>query len=204
MDAVEGKVEHVVAALRAGEPVLLPTDTVYGLCGAADREEAALRLYALKGRSEAQPTAIVAATVEDLYAALPELRGNPAVDVLLPGPYTLVLPNPSRRYRWLTGHRTDAIGVRVPALPEATKRVVSAVGCVLATSANDPGGPNPVELGDVPQRIRDGCGAELDLGPLPGVPSTVIDFTGAEPFVIRDGAVPAADAIARVRSASAQ
>ena len=67
---------------------------------------------------------------------------------------------------------------------------------MLATSANDPGGPNPVTLDDVPRRIRDGCGAELDLGPLPGTPSTVLDLTGAEPRVLREGAVPAADAAA--------
>jgi L-threonylcarbamoyladenylate synthase len=91
--------------------------------------------------------------------------------------------------------------VRVPELPEASRRVVDAVGCVMATSANDPGGANPASLADVPQRIRDGVAAELDLGPLPGTPSTVIDFTHDEPLVIRDGAAPAADAIARVQSA---
>jgi tRNA A37 threonylcarbamoyladenosine synthetase subunit TsaC/SUA5/YrdC len=78
---------------------------------------------------------------------------------------------------------------------------VAAVGAVLATSANDPGGPSPATLDDVPQRIRDGCGAELDLGPLPGTPSTVIDFTGSEPYVIREGIAPAAEALARVRAA---
>jgi tRNA A37 threonylcarbamoyladenosine synthetase subunit TsaC/SUA5/YrdC len=119
----------------------------------------------------------------------------------LPGPYTLILPNPAQRFRWLTGVRTEAIGLRVPELPEAARRVVEAAGCVLATSANDPGGPNPVTLDDVPQRIRDGCAAELDLGPLPGTPSTVIDFSRDEPFVIREGIVPAAEAIARVQSA---
>ena len=50
----------------------------------------------------------------------------------------------------------------------------------------------------VPQRIRDGCGAEVDLGPLPGTPSTVIDFTGSEPFVIREGIVPAAEALSTI------
>jgi tRNA A37 threonylcarbamoyladenosine synthetase subunit TsaC/SUA5/YrdC len=121
----------------------------------------------------------------------------------LPGPYTLILPNPAQRFRWLTGVRTEAIGVRVPELPEASRRVVEAAGCVMATSANDPGGPNPVTLDDVPRRIRDAVAAELDLGPLPGTPSTVIDFTHDEPLVIRDGAVPAADAIARVQAALA-
>jgi L-threonylcarbamoyladenylate synthase len=75
---------------------------------------------------------------------------------------------------------------------------VSAVGAVVATSANDPGGPNPARLDDVPERIRAAVGAELDLGALPGTPSTVIEFTGPEPYVIREGVVPAAEALSTI------
>jgi L-threonylcarbamoyladenylate synthase len=200
-----GDVERVIDAVTAGQPVLLPTDTVYGLVTSAEREDYARRVYRLKGRDATQPTALLAASVEQLFECVPELQGRSEVIVraLLPGPYTLILPNPARRFRWLTGLRSDAIGVRVPELPEAARRVVEATGCVMATSANDPGGPNPVTLGDVPQRIREGCSAELDLGPLPGTPSTVIDFSRDEPLVIRDGAAPASEAIERVRSALA-
>jgi L-threonylcarbamoyladenylate synthase len=198
-----GDVELVITAVKAGEPVLLPTDTVYGLATSAEREDYATRVYRLKGRDATQPTALLAASIENLLECIPELGGRSDVILrtLLPGPYTLILPNPARRYRWLTGVRTDAIGVRVPELPELARRVVDGAGCVMATSANDPGGPNPASLDDVPQRIREAVAAELDLGPLPGTPSTVIDFTRDEPFVIRDGAAPAADAIARVQSA---
>jgi L-threonylcarbamoyladenylate synthase len=198
-----GDVELVIDAVKAGEPVLLPTDTVYGLATSADREDYATRVYRLKGRDVIQPTALLASSIEQLFGCVPELRGRSDVIVrtLLPGPYTLILPNPARRFRWLTGVRTDAIGVRVPELPGLARQVVDAAGCVMATSANDPGGPNPASLDDVPQRIREAVAAELDLGPLPGTPSTVIDFTRDEPFVIRDGAAPAADAIARVQSA---
>jgi tRNA A37 threonylcarbamoyladenosine synthetase subunit TsaC/SUA5/YrdC len=80
--------------------------------------------------------------------------------------------------------------------------VLEAVGCVAATSANDPGGPDPVSLDDVPTRIRSGCAAELDVGRLPGIASTVLDFTGPEPQVLREGAAPSAEALARVRAAS--
>jgi L-threonylcarbamoyladenylate synthase len=198
-----GDVQHVIDAVQAGEPVLLATDTVYGLVTSAHREEYATRVYRLKGRNPTQPTALLASSIENLVECIPELDGRSDVIVraLLPGPYTLILPNPARRFRWLTGVRTDAIGVRVPDLPEASRRVVAAAGCVMATSANDPGGPNPVSLDDVPQRIRDAVAATLDLGPLLGTPSTVIDFTHDEPLVIREGVVPAADAIARVQSA---
>jgi L-threonylcarbamoyladenylate synthase len=199
-------IERAVAALRAGEPVLLPTDTVYGLCAAADSEAPTRKLYRLKGRSDAQPSQLIAASLEGLYDALPELRGEAGdvVRALLPGPYTLVLPNPARRFRWLNGTRMDTVGVRVPKLPEATRRVIETVGAVVATSANDPGGPNPTTLDDVPARIRAGCGAEVDAGRLPGTPSTVLDLTAADPFVLREGVVPAVEALARVRSARAQ
>jgi L-threonylcarbamoyladenylate synthase len=198
-----GEAHRVIAALEAGLPVLLPTDTVYGLATSAQREDYATRVYRLKGREATQPTALLAPSIEVLFDCLPELDASARtiVRALLPGPYTLILPNPARRFRWLTGVRTDAIGVRVPVLPEAVQRVVEAVGCVMATSANDPGGPNPVTLDDVPQRIRDAVAAELDLGPLPGTPSTVIDFSRDEPLVIREGIASAADAIARVQSA---
>ena len=198
-----GEAQRVIAALEAGQPVLLPTDTVYGLATSAQREDYATRVYRLKGREATQPTALLAPSIEVLFDCLPELDASARtiVRALLPGPYTLIVPNPARRFRWLTGVRTDAIGVRVPVLPEAVQRVVDAVGCVMATSANDPGGPNPVSLDDVPQRIRDAVAAELDLGPLPGTPSTVIDFSRDEPLVIREGLASAADAIARVQSA---
>lgn len=204
--ATDGDVERVVEAIRAGRPVLLPTDTVYGLVTSAARAEYTWGLYDLKGRDRAQPTALLAASVEDLFACVPELRAGAGaisneliINELLPGPYTLVLPNPAQRYSWLTGTRPDAIGVRVADLPELAARVVGAVSCVTATSANEPGEPSAATLDDVPGRIRAACAAELDVGPLTGRPSTVIDFTGAEPVVIRDGAASAADAIARVR-----
>jgi L-threonylcarbamoyladenylate synthase len=202
---IDGDVERVIEAVKAGKPVLLPTDTVYGLATSAYREDHATRVYRLKGRDETRPSALMAASLEELFECVPELRGRSGLiaRTLLPGPYTLILPNPALRFRWLTGTRTDAIGVRVPELPEPARRVVEAAGCVMATSANDPGGPDPATLDDVPQRIRQAVAAELDLGRLPGTPSTVIDFTGDEPYVIRDGVAPAADAIARVQSALA-
>jgi L-threonylcarbamoyladenylate synthase len=202
---IDGDVERVIDAVKAGQPVLLPTDTVYGLVTSAYREDHAARVYRLKGRDETRPSALMAASLEGLFECVPELRGRSGViaGTLLPGPYTLILPNPALRFRWLTGTRTDAIGVRVPELPEPSRRVVEVAGCVMATSANDPGGPDPATLDDVPQRIRQVVAAELDLGRLPGTPSTVIDFTGDQPYVIRDGVAPAADAIARVQSALA-
>ena len=185
-----------VAALRAGLPVLLPTDTVYGLVSASG-ERAARTLYELKGRARSQPTALLAVSIDALLAAVPELDAD-QLGKLLPGAFTLVVPNPAGRFPWLTGGTAGPIGVRVPELPPETHRIVKTLGAVLATSANDPGGANPVTLDEVPQRIRDGCGAEVDAGTLSGEPSTVLDLTGAEPRVLREGAGPVAEALARI------
>jgi L-threonylcarbamoyladenylate synthase len=160
-------------------------------------EAAVSALYELKGRGAAQPTALLAASPEAAVAAIPELRGQ----ALVPGPFTLILPNPARRLPWLTGERPETIGVRVPELPAGARAVLDAVGAVAATSANLPGGPDPRRLEDVPSEIREGCAAAVDAGELPGTPSTVVDLTGSEPRVLREGAVPADEALARISEA---
>jgi len=160
-----------VAALRAGLAVILPTDTVYGLCALPEHEDV---LFELKGRDRSKPVALLAAEVEALVAAVPGLDPS-LLERYLPGPYTLVV---------------GAVGVRVPVLPPAAAEVVRAVGVVAATSANLSGGPEPRRVEDVPEEIRAACGAIVDAGELPGVPSTVIDLTGDEPRVLREGAGP--------------
>ena len=194
------EVEAAVGALRAGLPVVLPTDTVYGLCANAYSEESVRRAYELKGREPLHPSALLAGDVDMLLECLPELRGRVGaiLRALLPGPFTLVVPNPAGRYRWLTGERADTIGVRVPELPAPAEAVLSRAGLVMATSANLPGGPDPARLEDVPDKILEGCGAVIDAGELPGVPSTVIDLAGDEPRVLREGAVSEAEALKRV------
>jgi L-threonylcarbamoyladenylate synthase len=198
-------VERAVKALRSGQPVLLPTDTVYGLCASPYREEPVARLYRLKGRPETVPCALVCAEVEDLFECVPELRGRAGVLArsLLPGPYTLILPNPARRFRWLNGLALDTIGVRVPELEGPARVVVERLGAVAATSANRHGGIDPRRLDDVPAEIREACGAEIDGGELPGRPSTVIDLTGPEPRVVREGAGSAGEALRRLAAAAA-
>jgi len=187
-------------ALRAGLPVVLPFDTVYGLATEPHHEESTRRLYELKGRPPTQPTALVAASVDALRAALPELDLTGAWH-LLPGPLTLVIPNPAHRFPWLAGTNPDALGVRVPELTGATHAALTAVGAVVATSANRPGEPDPRRLEDVPQELRAGAAAVVDGGEVPGTPSTVVDLTGPEPRILREGAVPAAEVLRRLQAA---
>lgn len=198
-------VERAVAAIRAGEPVVIPTDTVYGLACTPYREEPVRALFALKGRPPEQPIALLAASLDWLLECVPELRGKAGViaRALLPGPYTLVLPNPAKRFPWLTGNRPDAIGIRVPEVAGPCRDVLDLVGVVAATSANRHGWPDPRRLEDVPDEIRK-IAAAVDGGELPGVPSTVLDLTSPEPRLLREGAAPAAEALARVEAVLAQ
>jgi tRNA threonylcarbamoyl adenosine modification protein (Sua5/YciO/YrdC/YwlC family) len=188
-------VDEAVEAIEAGEPVVLPTDTVYGLC---TKPDASAALSRLKGRDENQPIALLAADVDTLFDRIPELRDQATlVRALLPGRLTLILPNPAQRYDWLTGERHDAIGIRVPDLEGVAREIVERVGAVAATSANVHGGPDPRRLDEVPEEIR-AAAVLVDGGELSGTASTVVDLTGAEPKILREGAVPAAEVLERV------
>ena len=184
--------------------MVLPTDTVYGLCCDGYREPPFRRLTKLKGRPESMPVALLAADLDVVLDAVPEARGRGAIvaRALLPGPYTLVLPNPARRFRWLCGTTPEAIGVRVPELPPESRAVVDALGVLAATSANPHGENDPARVKDISPQILDGCGAVVDAGELPGTPSTVVDLTGPEPVVLREGAVSAEEALAAARRAA--
>lgn len=184
-----GAGSDAVAVLEAGGLVVLPTDTVYGFCAAPRIEAAVARINELKGRTK-QPIALVAASAQALVECVPELAGRwqKLLEALLPGPYTLVLPNPERRLPWLSPGREETIGVRVPELPELSRKVLERFGVVAASSANHHGEPDATTVEQIPAEIRAAAGAVLDGGELPGTPSTVIDFTGPEPVVLREGA----------------
>ena len=195
-------VDDAVAAIRAGKLAIVPTDTVYGLATTPYDEDAVRGLYLAKGRVEQQPTALVVRDLELLRECLPELDGAPerVARALLPGPYTLILPNPGRRFPWLAGSRPETLGVRIPGLAGPARDVLDRAGALVATSANLPGGPDPHTLADVPEQLRVAAAALVDGGELPGTPSTVIDLTGDEPVVLREGAVPADEALRVVAS----
>jgi L-threonylcarbamoyladenylate synthase len=196
-------IDEAVDAIQRRRAVILPTDTVYGLATTALHADAVRNLYRLKGRPATQPTALIAPDVEMLFELVPELRGRAGMVVrtLLPGPYTLVLPNPARRYSWLTGSNYETIGVRVPELPEPSAELLRRVSALAATSANKTGGADPSRLEDVPEELRSAVAAVVDGGDLPGVPSTILDFSGREPRVVREGAASGAEAIERTQSA---
>jgi L-threonylcarbamoyladenylate synthase len=180
--------ERVIAA---GGVAVFPADTVYGLACDPHAPAAVQRLYALKGRAPDKPAAVMFFDLDRALAALPELgpRTRAALQGLLPGGVTLLLPNPRRRYPLACGPDPDTLGLRVPLLP-ALRGVARPV---LQSSANAAGGADARQLDDVPAAIRAGADLVLDGGALPGTPSTVVDLRRYEDTgkwsVLRTGAV---------------
>ncbi|MDQ1438478.1 MAG: L-threonylcarbamoyladenylate synthase [Acidimicrobiaceae bacterium] len=169
------------AALRDGSVVALPTDTVYGLAADAAQPDAVERLFELKERPHDVQVPV-------LVADVPQARGlaviaSSAVEGLLerfwPGPLTVVL------------HRLDGSGTIGLRCPEhaVVRDLCRRVGPLATTSANRHGEP-PVTTAAGVLDLFEGAVAVVDGGTCAGTPSTVVDCTGPEPLLLRDGAVP--------------
>jgi L-threonylcarbamoyladenylate synthase len=160
---------------------VFPADTVYGLGCDPDSEPAVKRLYELKGRAPARPAAVMFFALDLALDALPELQPHErgALRALLPGPLTLLLPNPKRRYPLACGPDpvgSETLGLRVPSLPPKLAALAALERPLLQSSANISGGPEARRLAGVPTAIRAGADLVLDGGELPGIASTVLDL----------------------------
>lgn len=197
--------------IASGGVALFPTDTVYGVGCDPDSETAVRRLYELKGRPPERPSAVMFFDRDRALAALPELGDaeRRAVEALLPGRVSLLLPNRRRRFPLACapgGGDADTLGLRVPALSGALAALAAVPVAVMQSSANISGGADPRRLADVTERLLDGADLVLDGGELPGTPSTVVDLRDYELHrrwrVVREGAL-AVPAIARLLEAAA-
>jgi L-threonylcarbamoyladenylate synthase len=190
--------------IAVGGVALFPADTVYGLATEPDSREGVERLYRIKGRRPDKPAALMFFSVPLALAALPELPGTTraAVERLLPGALTLLLPNPARRFPLACGPTPEVVGLRVPRLSGALAPLAEMRWPVLQSSANLAGAPEARRLEEVDPRVRAGVDLVLDGGELPGTPSTVLDLTGYEQgswTIVRHGAVPEEDLAALLR-----
>jgi L-threonylcarbamoyladenylate synthase len=189
-------VETFERCIAVGGVALFPADTVYGLATEPDSAEGVARLYELKGRAPQRPAAVMFFRLELALAALPELPATTraALERLLPGGVTLLLPNPQRRFPLACADTPEVLGLRVPSLEGPLAPLGAVRWPVLQSSANRSGGPDARRVEDVDERVRAGVDLILDAGELPGTPSTVVDLTtydrDASFAILRDGAVP--------------
>lgn len=187
--------------LLAGGVAVFPADTVYGIACDPSSHAALARIYEMKGRPAAKPAAVMwfsPQAAADELTRLPQ-RTRQAAAALLPGPVTLLLPNPARRFPLAcepdgAGSVPPApLGLRVPAWPPQLAALALVQAPVLQSSANLSGDPPPRWLHEVPQPIRDAADLVIDGGELPGLASSVIDLqafeSGGTFAIVREGAI---------------
>jgi L-threonylcarbamoyladenylate synthase len=189
-------VETFARCISVGGVAVYPADTVYAVGTEPDSREGVERLYRMKGRPPDKPSAVMFFRLERALDALPELgsRTRKAVERLLPGALTLVLPNPARRYPLACGPSPERLGIRVPAFEGLLAPLAAMSWPVLQSSANRSGERDARRIADVDPSLREGADLVLDAGELPGTPSTVVDLSEYEDdgewAILREGAIP--------------
>jgi L-threonylcarbamoyladenylate synthase len=187
--SLEG-VDAAVQALRRGELVVLPTDTVYGLAADAFSPQAVGRLLEAKGRGRDMPTPVLVPsqrTLDGLVDAVPA-TARALVEAFWPGPLTLVLLH-AASLSWDLGETKGTVAVRMPLDPVALS-VLEQTGPLAVSSANRSGLPPAADAAEAARQLGTAVEVYLDGGPSgEPVPSTIVDLTGEVPRVLRLGAL---------------
>ncbi|OLE35793.1 MAG: hypothetical protein AUG48_09665 [Actinobacteria bacterium 13_1_20CM_3_68_9] len=184
--------EALERCVAGGGVAVFPADTLYGLGCDASNAAAIERIHSLKGRDEGKPSAVMffaPLAMRELLATLGP-RTRDALGALLPGPVTLVVDNPQRRYPLACRDRPERLGIRLVEGPLAGAR------CPLfQTSANRSGEPAPSRFEQIGEDILAGADLAIDGGELLGTPSTVVDLAALDSdgswSVLREGAMGA-------------
>lgn len=178
-------IDDLAQLLRKDAIALLPTDTIYGLHARAVSQGAIARLAEAKGREKEKPFVVVGASTEQLGKAgvFFPAETRTALDELWPGPLTAIVPltKPIAASRG-----ASTLAVRVPDL-DWLRNLAALTGPLASTSANISGEPPLFSPDELPGALRLALGAIVDRGRLEGKPSVIVDFTGTEPRVVREG-----------------
>ena len=175
-------IEEAVTVLHRDGLVVYPTETVYGLGADALSDHAVHRVYEVKGRPLGKPISVAVCDTEMLAAvAAPDDAAWEFIEAFLPGPVTVVVPVKSCLPPILSGGTGD-IGIRMPDHPVALELIAAFDAPITATSANLSGKPSPTTREEVTV-VYDFM---IDVGGLPGTPSTVVDLIGRQ--ILRPGA----------------
>ena len=209
-DAAAG-IAAAVAALRRGELVAMPTETVYGLAGDAGNAEAAGRIFLAKGRPRFNPLIV---HVPDIAAARAigefDRQAEELAKAFWPGPLTVVLPKrASAPVADLATAGLDTIAIRIPAHPVAQALLAAARMPIAAPSANRSGHVSPTTAAHVADDLGDRVSVILDAGPTDiGLESTIVGMTATAPVLLRAGGLARSEIEAvlgrRLRAATAK
>ncbi|WP_405084044.1 L-threonylcarbamoyladenylate synthase [Microbispora sp. NBC_01389] len=190
-DERTGGLTDATSAVRKGELVVLPTDTVYGIGADAFTASAVNALMEAKGRGRDTPLPVLVGTVRAANALVESLGtyGQDLVDTFWPGPLTLIL-RANRSLSWDLGDAKGTVAVRMPLHPVALD-LLKETGPMAVSSANRSGNPPATTVDQAQEQLGESVAVYLDGGLCGGnVPSTIVDLTTAVPRVLRTGAIP--------------
>jgi len=184
-------VDAAVAAARAGELIVLPTDTVYGIGADAFIPAAVTTMLAAKGRGRNMPPPVLVGTARAAAALVDDLGtfGQDLIDEFWPGALTLVF-RASPTLLWDLGDTKGTVALRMP-LHSVALDVLKQTGPLAVSSANRTGQPAPTTVDEAQQQLGEAVSVYLDAGPCAdNIPSTILDLTGTIPTLLRAGAIP--------------
>ncbi|MFJ4688241.1 L-threonylcarbamoyladenylate synthase [Streptomyces sp. NPDC091377] len=188
-DRVTG-LREAASAVRRGELVVLPTDTVYGIGADAFSGDAVADLLEAKGRGRNMPTPVLIGSPNTLHGLVTDFSEQAweLVDAFWPGALTLVAKHqPS--LQWDLGDTRGTVAIRMPLHPVAIE-LLTEVGPMAVSSANLTGHPAPEDCDAAQGMLGDSVSVYLDGGPTPGiVPSSIVDVTRPVPVLLREGAL---------------
>ncbi|MEV0289573.1 L-threonylcarbamoyladenylate synthase [Kribbella sp. NPDC050820] len=179
-----------VDAIEAGDLVVLPTDTVYGIAADAFKADAVQRLLDAKGRGRDMPPPVLISVVESLDALATDVpeSGRKLCQEFWPGPLTVIC-HAQTSLMWDLGETQGTVALRVPD-HENTRELLSRTGPLAVSSANLSGQPAALDVYDAEEQLQDSVAVYLDGGTATGgQPSTIVDITGDTPHVVRLGAL---------------
>ncbi|GGR36988.1 L-threonylcarbamoyladenylate synthase [Streptomyces netropsis] len=193
-DATDRKtgLREAAAAVRRGELVVLPTDTVYGIGADAFSREAVGDLLEAKGRGRGMPTPVLVGSPNTLHGLVTDFSEQAweLVDAFWPGALTLVA-NHQPSLTWDLGETHGTVAVRMPLHPVAIE-LLTEFGPMAVSSANLTGHPAPQDCDSAQEMLGDSVSVYLDGGSTPdNVPSSIVDVTGKVPVLLRAGALSA-------------
>ncbi|MEV6863456.1 L-threonylcarbamoyladenylate synthase, partial [Streptosporangium subroseum] len=178
------------SAVRRGELVVLPTDTLYGIGADAFTPAAVTSLLEAKGRGRDMPVPVLVGTVRAANALVENLGpyGQDLIDAFWPGPLTLIC-RVNRSLSWDLGDSKGTVALRMP-LHSVALDLLKETGPMAVSSANRSGAPAATTAGDAEKQLGDSVSIYLDGGPCDGnTPSTILDLTTAVPRLLRRGAI---------------
>jgi len=179
-----------VDAIEAGDLVVLPTDTVYGIAADAFKADAVQRLLDAKGRGRDMPPPVLISVVESLDALATDVpeAGRKLCEAYWPGPLTVIC-HAQGSLMWDLGETQGTVALRVPD-HENTRELLSRTGPLAVSSANKSGQAAALDVYEAEAQLADSVAVYLDGGEATGgQPSTIVDLTGDVPHVVRIGAL---------------